>query len=85
MTFGASTANASWAEEEGFQYEVWTDDDKTLAVALGAASSTRAFFPDRETYLLDAEGNLILSYTEDIVVGTHPNQVYEDLVILFGP
>jgi hypothetical protein len=34
--------------------------------------------------LLDANGELLLSYTEDIVVGTHPGQVLEDCEKIFG-
>lgn len=34
--------------------------------------------------LLDAEGDLLLAYTESINVGTHPGQVLEDCEKLFG-
>lgn len=34
--------------------------------------------------LLGADGALLLEYTEDISVGTHPAQVLDDCTILFG-
>lgn len=34
--------------------------------------------------LLDADGNLLLTYTEAIDVGTHPEDVLEDCRALFG-
>ena len=34
--------------------------------------------------LLDADGNLLLSYTENINVGTHPGIVLEDCQAIFG-
>jgi peroxiredoxin len=75
---------AQWAAEEGFQYEVWTDDDATLALYYGAVSSASASYPARVTMLLDGDGDLILEYTEDVVFGTHPEEVYQDCVSIFG-
>ena len=42
---------ASWAADEGFQYEVWTDDNRTLSMHYGAIDSKDAYFPDRVTML----------------------------------
>jgi len=74
---------AAWADAEGFQYEVWTDDNKDLALYYGAARAGQSF-ADRVTMLLGSDGSLLLEYTEDIAFGTHPNQVLEDCQILFG-
>jgi thioredoxin-dependent peroxiredoxin len=76
--------NQAWAEEEKFQYELWTDDDATLGMTYGALSSASDNSVSRITMLLDAKGDLLLEYTEDIVVGTHPSEVLEDCEILFG-
>ena len=73
-----------WAEDQGYQYELWKDKDKALAVHYGAAGSTGAIFPDRKSYLLNKKGELLLSYTDDVGVGTHPRQVLEDCKLLFG-
>lgn len=75
---------AEWIAEEGFQFEVWTDDDRTLAMYYGAADSDSSSYADRVTMLLDGSGDLILEYTEDIAFGTHPEEVYQDCLSIFG-
>ena len=82
--FDDNAAMAQWAADEGFQYEVWTDDSRDLALYYGAADSESAAFPARVTMLLDGSGTLLLEYTEDIVFGTHPEEVYQDCLSIFG-
>ena len=85
MGFSDTATMAEWVAEEAFQYDVWTDTDaRTLAVHYGAAGSASALFPERVTMLLDRNGDLLLKYTDDIRVGTHPDQVLEDCQALFG-
>lgn len=83
VSFDDPDRNANWAADEGFQFELWTDDDRTLAVAYGAASSSSARFANRITVVLDADGNQLLEY-EVSSVGTHPAAVLEDCELLFG-
>ena len=61
---------------------MWTDEDRVLSVTYGAASSATAFFPDRVTVLLDANGDLLLEYTQ-VVIDVHPQQVLDDCALLF--
>lgn len=68
--------------EEGFQYEVWKDDDGDLGMYYGALSSPTGN-PSRITKVLDANGTLILEY-QQVSTGTHPAQVLEDMQTLFG-
>jgi len=83
--FSGPEVTSSWAAQEGFQYDVWTDDDsRTLSLHYGAVDSAGAAFPSRVTMLLDREGDLILKYTEQVNVGTHPDRVLEDCIRLFG-
>ena len=84
MTFTGPAANAAWIEAEGFQYEVWQDEARDLAVYYGAAKNRRAAYPDRVTRVLDAQGTLVLEYN-DVNVGTSPADVLEDVTLLFGP
>ena len=76
--------NQAWAEDEGFQYELWTDEDKTLGITYGALSGAGDASVARVTMLLDEKGELLLEYTSSIDVGTHPGEVLEDCEILFG-
>ena len=81
--FDEPAVNQGWAEEEGFLFELWTDGpERPLAVHYGAGRATSTF-PQRKTVLLDQDGVLQLEY-EVTALGTHPAQVLEDCVALFG-
>ena len=63
----------SWAQDQGFQYELWQDDSRgALATRYGADDGWFGSY-SRITVLLDAEGRLILEYNEisDFSPGGH--------------
>jgi len=76
--------NERWIEDQQYEFEIWTDDEKTLALHYGAISRPSAAFPKRITKILDAEGTLILEYVEGVGPATHPQEVLEDCRLLFG-
>ena len=87
---GVSTASPgdlqAWAEDEGFQYELWQDDSRgSLASRYGADDGWFGSYA-RITVLLDAQGRLILEYNEisDFSPGGHPNDVLSDCQQIFG-
>ena len=84
MGWNSPSDNQSWAEDEGYEYEIWSDEDKTLALYYGAAESESDWFPSRVTKLLDADGTLILEYVSNVSVGTHPAKVLADCQAIFG-
>ncbi len=69
---------------EGFQYELWTDDNRTLATYYGATSSLFAAAPLRVSRLIGSDGYVILEYPF-VSTGTHPQEVLDDCELLFGP
>lgn len=83
MSFDTPEKNQEWALEEGFQFELWTDDDKTLALYYGAADSQTQGTADRISVLLSEEGTLMLEYL-NVAVTNHPQDVLEDCTALFG-
>ena len=83
MSFGDPETHQRWADNEGFQFELWTDDDKTLAITYNAADDASAFVADRVTVVLNKMGELMLMYPE-VSTGTHPGQVLDDLTLLLG-
>jgi peroxiredoxin Q/BCP len=85
VSFDSPSENESWAVEEGFQFELWSDEDRELALYYGAATSPTQGSASRITMLLDDTGAQLLEYTSSIVVGTHPAQVLADCQALFGP
>ena len=81
--FDSPSRNAAWAENEGYLFELWTDDDKTLALAYGSISSDSARFPGRITVVIGPDGEQVLEYAVSDL-GTHPAQVLEDLTAIYG-
>ena len=84
VSFDPPNANAAWAAQESFEFELWTDGDRQLASYYDAVSSPTDPAADRVTKLLDADGTLILEYVQSISVGAHPDEVLADCQALFG-
>ena len=84
--FQDTGTNKSWADREGFQYDVWTDSNKTLAAYYDDNFSDGQAIPARITVVLSASGELLLEYPTSMTgnVGAHPAQVLEDCKKLFG-
>lgn len=56
----------------------------TLGITYGALNDAADPTVKRITVVLDANGDLVLEYLDDISVGTHPGQVLADVQLLFG-
>ena len=82
--FDSPAANQAWAEDQSYLYEIWSDDDKTLALAFGAAASASQSFPGGVTVILDENGDVWLGYNVGADIPTHPAEVLEDCERLFG-
>ena len=61
-----------------------TDDDRTLALAYGAATSATANSPRRVTVLIGADGLVSLEYDQGIDVNAHPTEVLSDCHNLYA-
>ena len=48
----------SFAEQQDFPFELWSDDDKTLAIYYGAASASSSM-AGRVSVILDSQGRLV--------------------------
>jgi peroxiredoxin len=75
MSFDPPSATKPWVIQEKFPFEVWTDSDRTLAKALG--SEGKLGYAARKSYLIDANGTVLLEYG-GVDVSTHPEDVLED-------
>jgi peroxiredoxin len=84
VSFDLPEKNAAWAEKKGFNFELWSDTDRGMALYYGAASDAEQRMASRETRLLDAEGNLLLEYDVGLSIGTHPSDVHADCERLWG-
>ena len=77
----------SWAQQEGYEFEIWKDDNETLMDYYSAEAF--AGYPARVTKLLDAEGKLILEYVDINAFSTDaaaapPAEVLADCEKIFG-
>ncbi|MCB9761770.1 MAG: redoxin domain-containing protein [Alphaproteobacteria bacterium] len=80
--FDPPSETGPWVAEEGFQYEIWTDDARTLALTYGAATSATQSSPSRVSVILDAQGDVALEYPR-VNFNAHPAEVLEDCQVLF--
>jgi len=64
-------------------FELWTDDDRDLALTYGAATSPTQGGARRVTVLLDTDGEVWLEYPA-VVAGTHPGEVLQDVQLLLS-
>ena len=79
VTFDEYTDNAAWKESKSFSFELWTDQDATLAMHLGAADTPEDRVVRRLTRVFDAEGNVILEYRVGLNASAHTKDVFEDV------
>lgn len=83
VSFDTPEENQTFAEQQGFEYELWSDDDKDMALYYGAATSQSTSMPSRITMLLDSDGTLILEYLS-VSTSSHPGEALADCQIIFG-
>ena len=83
-SFNSTTDNQTFKDEEGFEYELWSDLGRELAIYYDAADSEAQNSADRRTVVLDSQGRQLLSYEPSWDIGAHPQDVLEDCQTLFG-
>jgi len=83
VSFDSPEKNQEWALDEGFAFDLWSDLDRDLALHYGAATSETQSAASRKTYLLGADGYVVLEYTS-VSTGTHPGEVLEDVQAIWG-
>ena len=83
VSFDPPDKNAAWAVEKGYRFELWSDNERALAMAIGAARSADQARASRTTVLLDPRGHVVVRYEPGLGLGTHPAEVLEDARALF--
>ena len=92
VSFDSPAENQAWAEDPvvggaqdaPYQYELWSDTNKTLALYYGSISSATTSQAGRVTRLIGGDGDLLLEYGS-VNVSVHPMDVLADCRALFGP
>jgi peroxiredoxin len=85
VSFNKPAANKLFKENEEFQYPLWSDLDRELALAYGAATSPSQGTAKRITVVLAPDGTWVLVYPNvDFVLFQHVEQVLSDMTALVG-
>lgn len=77
VSFDAPESNAEFVLAESLPFRLLSDRERTLAIAVGAASSSSAFFAKRISYLVGPDGKVRKAYA-DVDPATHAAEVLAD-------
>ena len=77
VSFDDPENNKKFVEAESLPFRLLSDKDRKLAVAVGAADSTSAWFARRISYLVGPDGKIRKAY-DDVDPSTHATQVLAD-------
>ncbi len=58
MSFDTPADNKTFADAQGFPFQLLCDTDKSMSIAYRACADRGAKYPDRITYIIDAEGRI---------------------------
>lgn len=79
VSFDPPAVNAEFRRRENFPFPLLSDEQRTLAVAVGAAASSSAWFPRRISYLVGPDGKVRRVY-DSVNPTSHAGDVLGDLV-----
>lgn len=86
VSFDAPATNAIFKANEEFQFPLWSDTEKTLALTYGAAEADWQPIASRVTVILDETGDWVLFYPAGVVAAKslylHAQTVLDDLAQL---
>ncbi len=58
VSFDSPESNASFAKKNEFQFQLLSDSDRALAMALGLVDSSSSWFAPRTTFIVSPEGRI---------------------------
>ena len=80
VSFDAPADNAAFVEKYIFPYPLLSDTDQAIAKAYGAFSAASPDYPQRNTYVISAEGTLE-QVLEAVNAKTHPRSLLDSLTV----
>ena len=78
VSFDTPADNAAFVEAEGFPFRLLSDEDRALALAVGAATSPSQPAARRISYLVGADGRVLEAYGT-VNPAAHAGEVLADL------
>lgn len=86
-SFDSAAANAKFKQSSKFDYPLWSDLGRELALQYGAAQSAKQLFADRVTVVLNDKAEWVLYYGPGATnwdPAGHPKTVLDDLKLLMA-
>ena len=87
VSFDSATKNAAFKASDKFQFALWSDLGRELALYYEAATSKTQSAADRVTVVLDDTGTQVLTYSSYMTnsgLTHHPKDVLADCKALMG-
>jgi peroxiredoxin Q/BCP len=81
VSFDKPEDNAKFIDEDHFPFRLLSDTDKALAIAVGAADSSKRLWARRISYLVGPDGTVLKAY-DKVDPRTHAQEVLKDLETL---
>lgn len=78
VSFDSPEANAEFVKDEAFPFRLLSDQERTLALAVGAAQSDGQWMAARISYLVGPDGRVQQAYAE-VTPASHAAQVLGDV------
>ena len=89
MSFDTPESNNAFKQNESFQFPLWSDVDRELAIHYGAASGSKDLFAARLTVLIDPQGiwRLVYPLPGSVLGGlyAHAQEVLDDMTLILNP
>lgn len=81
ISFDDPDRNAKFVEAEGFPFRLLSDEERKLAMEVGATGSPKQWYAERISYLVGPDGKVIAAY-DSVDPSAHAAEVLADFAAL---
>lgn len=78
VSFDSPAANKKFKEKNSFPFPLLSDENRQLALKVGAVANPKASWPKRISYLVGADGRVLKVYP-NVFPSEHAEEVLQDL------
>ena len=83
VSFDKPAENKLFQTNNNYEYALWSDLDREVALYYGAVESVSAFFPSRISVVVAPDGEWVLTYPSE-KPSQHPQDVLNDMTAVIG-
>jgi len=81
VSFDQPAANLLFKNTNNYEYALWSDLEREVALYYGAATSSSSFFPSRISVVVAPDGQWVLTYPS-VNTSKHPQEVLDDMTAI---